>query len=182
MSEGAMSLTNEKELENGSRASRTETADASQIVTATRVKKPSSVRVFRTDDGRAELCTKVAHPRLAEKPSYAVPPSITATVGTSPRWPRRPLTPCRGVRRTQRPSWRRPSGESRPSRRDHTSNGSALSNQARPNTAAPSSDTARNPPTSSCRKGREVLPSATSSTHVKVPSPSAAGHRPHRSG
>src|SRR6478609_9228819 len=180
MSEGAMSLTNEKELENGSRASRTETADASQIVTATRVKKPSSVRVFRTDDGRAELCTKVAHPRLAEKPSYAVPPSITATVGTSPRWPRRPLMPWRGVRRTQRPSCRRPRGESRPSSRDHASKGSAWSNHVRPKTADPSSETAKKAATRSCRKPSEVLFSATSSTHVKVPRPRAAGHSPHR--
>src|SRR3954471_13813844 len=138
-----MSLTKEKELAKGWRASLIETAEAIQIVAATRPKKASSVAVLSTTDGTGDDCTNVAHARLAEKPSYAVPPSMTATVGTSPRWPRRPLTPWRGVRSTHRLSRRRPSGESRPSSRDHASKGSARSNQARPKTAAPSSDTAK---------------------------------------
>src|SRR6476660_8547274 len=169
MSDGAMSLTKEKDREKGSRASLTDTTEASQIVTATRPKKASRVPVLSSDDGTDEVCTNVAHDRFAEKPSYAVPPSITATVGTSPRWPRRPLTPWRGVRRTQRPSCRRPRGERRPSSRDQASKGSAWSNHVRPKTADPSSETAKKAATRSCRKPSEVLFSATSSTHVKVP-------------
>src|SRR6478609_2249683 len=175
-----MSLTKEKEWERGSPESRTDTAEAIHSVTATSPKKASSVTVLSRDDGTGEVWTKGAHDRLAEKPSYAVPPSMTATVGTSPRWPRRPLTPCSGVRSTHRPSWRRPSGESRPSSRDHASKGSAWSNHVRPKTAAPSSDTAKKTATRTRRKPSDVLSSATSSTHVKVPSPRAAGHRPQR--
>src|SRR5829696_2955256 len=148
MSEGAMSLPEEKERRKGSPASLIDTAEASQSVTATRAKKASRVAVLSSGDGTGEVCTKVAHDRFAEKPSYAVPPSMTETVGTSPRWPRRPFTPCRGVRSTQRPSVRRPSGDSRPNSRDHTSKGSACSNQVRPKTAAPSSDTAKKQATS----------------------------------
>src|SRR6478736_5239114 len=176
MSDGAMSLTKEKDREKGSRASLTDTTEASQIVKATRPKKASRVAVLSSDDGTDEVCTNVAQDRFAEKPSYAVPPSMTATVGTSPRWPRRPLTPCSGVRSTHRPSRRRPRGESRPSRRDQTSKGSAWSNHVRPKTAAPSSDTAKKPATRNWRKPRDVFSSAMSSTHVKVPSPTAAGH------
>src|SRR6478735_1114633 len=182
ISDGAMSLTKENEREKGSPASLTDTTEASQIVRATKPKKARRVAVRSSADGRGEDCTNVAHERLAEKPSYAVPPSMTATVGTRPRWPRRPLTPCSGVRSTPLPSWRRPSGESRPSSRDHASKGSAWSNHVRPKTAAPSSDTAKKPATRTRRKPSDVLSSATSSTHVKVPSPRAAGHRPQRYG
>src|SRR3954453_11861110 len=180
ISEGAMSLTNENDLEAGSPAMRMETREAIQSVTATSAKKARRVAVLGSTEGTGEDCTKVAHERLAEKPSYAVPPSITATVGTRPRWPHRVLTPCRGVRSTQRRSGRRPSGESRPSSRDHASKGSALSNHVRPNTAAPRSERAKKPATSTRRKGSDVLSSATSSTQVKAPRPAAAGHRPQR--
>src|SRR6476661_10120161 len=180
ISDGAMSLTKENEREKGSPASDTDTTEAREIVRATKPKKARRVAVRSSADGTGEVCTKVAHERLPEKPSYAVPPSMTATVGTRPRWPRRPLTPCSGVRSTQRPSRRRPRGESRPSRRDQTSKGSAWSNHVRPKTAAPSSDTAKKPATRNWRKPRDVFSSATSSTHVKVPSPTAAGHRPQR--
>src|SRR3954471_4981839 len=152
ISDGAMSLTKENDREKGSPASLTDTTDASQIVTATKPKKARRVAVLSSADGTGEDCTNVAHERLAEKPSYAVPPSMTATVGTRPRWPRRPLTPCSGVRSTQRPSRRRPRGERRAGSREHASKGSAWSNHVRPKTAAPSRDTATKPATSRRRK------------------------------
>ena len=179
-----MSLTKGTDWRSGCPASRTETADASQRVRATRPKKPMRVAVRSSDDGSGELCTNVAHPRLAEKPSYAVLPSMTATVATSPRWPRRVLTPCRGVRSTQRPSSRRPRGASRPSSRDHASNGSAWSNHVRPNTAAPRSEMAKKDAMSSAEEaergvllGDELDPGEGAEAQGSGPQPPAVGEQ-----
>ena len=54
------------------------------------------------------------HRGSEENPSYAVPPSITATVASRPRSTGMALAPCSGVRSTQRRSVRRPRGLSEP--------------------------------------------------------------------
>ena len=64
-----------------------------------------------------------------ESPSYAVDPSITATVATSPGAAAMPVSPVSGGRSTRTPSARRPSGAIRPYRPDHASNASPRSNQ-----------------------------------------------------
>ena len=68
---------------------------------ATTTNMSSRPPVCSSGAGSAELCTQVYHRGSAEKPSYAVPPSMTATVASSPRSTAQRVEPVQ--RRAQHP-------------------------------------------------------------------------------
>src|SRR4051812_12106726 len=76
--------------------------------------EPTRAPVPHTSAGTSEDWTKEYQRVSPEKPSYAVLPSITEVTASSPGRAGTCSGPWRGVRSTQRPSVRRPSGLSVP--------------------------------------------------------------------
>jgi hypothetical protein len=83
--------------------------------------------------------------------------------------------PWSGLRRTRRPSRRRPIGASRAARVEYTSNGSAVANQPAPNNSPPSRVTAAYTARASPTIGTLARSGSTSSSQTKPASASAAG-------
>ena len=143
----------------------TANSSATSATTATRP------QVLVSTCGTGEVCTNVNQRGAFDAPSYAVVPSITATVATRPGAGRSASSPASGERTTSTPSARRPNTLNRPNSADHTSNASPRSNQRDPNTNPASSCTAAYSVIASRSTGSVALSGATSSSQVNASSP-----------